>query len=389
MTQRREAGLRLRVRRGYVFDDGYRQLRDVAAAELKRRLYIVFVNAAGEEERGIDAGGLFKEFWNDLSRQAFDPRFGLFSAVEGGGNEIYPSPAAAAVHGSDRALSLFRFLGKILGKALLEGIVIQPVFAPFFLRRIAHGSGGSGGGGGGGGGGGAALRDLRFLDAELYKGLTFLKNYTGDATDLGLYFSVEEEGVFGGRAVETELIPGGGSVEVDNSNKLRYIYLMARHKVESRIAGNCNAFLDGLRAVVPPAWLSIFCEPELQALISGPSGGEVDPDDLRAHSRYAGGYTRMSPAIVYFWRAVESFDREEKAMLLRFVTSCERPPPLGFAQLHPPFTIQRIGISRDDEKLPSASTCFNILKLPNYGSEKVMRDKLLLSIKSGAGFGMS
>ena len=37
-------------------------------------------------------------------------------------------------------------------------------------------------------------------------------------------------------------------------------------------------------------------------------------------------------------------------------------------------------------KLPSASTCFNTLKLPTYSSEKVMKKKIIMSITSGAGF---
>ena len=81
-----------------------------------------------------------------------------------------------------------------------------------------------------------------------------------------------------------------------------------------------------------------------------------------------------------------SLNSAQQASLLRFVTSCERPPPLGFASLNPPFTIQRVGIMRDGDKLPSASTCFNTLKLPTYSSERVMKERLLYAIESGAGF---
>jgi hypothetical protein len=51
--------------------------------------------------------------------------------------------------------------------------------------------------------------------------------------------------------------------------------------------------------------------------------------------------------------------------------------------------LYRVPISNDGEKLPSASTCFNTLKLPTYSSSKAMREKLLISIRSGAGFEMS
>jgi hypothetical protein len=31
------------------------------------------------DEEGFDAGGLFKEFLNDLSKKVFDPGFGMFT----------------------------------------------------------------------------------------------------------------------------------------------------------------------------------------------------------------------------------------------------------------------------------------------------------------------
>jgi hypothetical protein len=99
-----------------------------------------------------------------------------------------------------------------------------------------------------------------------------------------------------------------------------------------------------------------------------------------------GGYTIFDNQIRRFWRVMVSFNDQQRADLLRFVTSCERPPSLGFASMNPPFTIQRVPISADSDKLPTASTCFNILKLPTYSSEKMLKDRLLYSINSGSGF---
>lgn len=43
-----------------------------------------------------------------------------------------------------------------------------------------------------------------------------------------------------------------------------------------------------------------------------------------------GGYSADHPVIRVFWRVVEGFTDEEKRKLLKFVTSCSRPPLLGF-----------------------------------------------------------
>ena len=80
---------------------------------------------------------------------------------------------------------------------------------------------------------------------------------------------------------------------------------------------------------------------------------------------------------------------KDRAAVLKFATACERAPPLGFASLSPAFTIRKVPIMKDSDKLPTASTCFNVLKLPTYSSEAVLKQRLLTSVHSGAGFDLS
>ena len=94
----------------------------------------------------------------------------------------------------------------------------------------------------------------------------------------------------------------------------------------------------GMRDVIPVDWLRMFSERELQWLISG-SDAPLDVMDLRAHCIYTGGYSSLSSSIRRFWNVVNKFTFIEKRQLLRFVTSCERAPSLGFQALHPSFQI--------------------------------------------------
>jgi ubiquitin-protein ligase E3 C len=55
--------------------------------------------------------------------------------------------------------------------------------------------------------------------------------------------------------------------------------------------------------------------------------------------------------------------------------------------LNPPFSIRDGGA--DQSRLPSTSTCVNLLKLPMYKNEALLKEKLLKSIFSGAGFDLS
>ena len=137
--------------------------------------------------------------------------------------------------------------------------------------------------------------------------------------------------------------------------------------------------------------LSIFCAPELQILTSGTMSG-VSVSDLQAHCRYAGGYIVGTgfgdTQLNRFWKILHELTEGELSLLIKFVTSCGRPPSMGFKGLQPPFTIQRVDCN-DDARLPTASTCFNILKLPTYSSKAVMKEKLLFAIKSNSGFDLS
>ena len=70
---------RVRVRRCRILDDGLAQVASLTPLQLQGRLSVQFVDDFGRTEAGIDAGGLFKEFWTELSKRAFDEAFGPVS----------------------------------------------------------------------------------------------------------------------------------------------------------------------------------------------------------------------------------------------------------------------------------------------------------------------
>ena len=87
-----------------------------------------------------------------------------------------------------------------------------------------------------------------------------------------------------------------------------------------------------------------------------------------------------------FWQVVDDFSEEEKKKLLKFATSRSRPPLFGFKNLIPNFAIHNSG---SEDRLPTASTCLNLLKLPPIREYAKMREKLLCAIESEAGFDLS
>lgn len=84
-------------------------------------------------------------------------------------------------------------------------------------------------------------------------------------------------------------------------------------------------------------------------------------DDWKGNTDYTN-YTTKSPQIQWFWRAVRSFDKEERAKLLQFVTGTSKVPLNGFKELEGMNGINRFSIHREygnKQHLPSAHTCFN------------------------------
>ncbi|CRK22184.1 hypothetical protein BN1723_012601 [Verticillium longisporum] len=193
------------------------------------------------------------------------------------------------------------------------------------------------------------------------------------------------------RSLTRELIPGRGSTPVTKDNRLLYISYMARHRLVVQPAQQTMAFLRGLRAIIAPTWLSMFNQTELQRLVGGDSS-EISIDDLRANTNYSGLYVigddgEEHPTIQLFWKVVRGFTDAQRRDLLKYVTSTPRAPLLGFGSLNPLFSIRDGGT--DEARLPSASTCVNLLKLPRYTDEETLRRKLVLAISAGAGFDLS
>ncbi|KAF7782877.1 hypothetical protein Agabi119p4_2253 [Agaricus bisporus var. burnettii] len=318
---------RVQVRRGTVAQDGFDRL---AEADLKQPIEITFIDQFGQEEAGIDGGGVFKEFLTSLSKEVFDTDRGLWLANKK--NELYPNPHSYATE--PHSLNWYRFIGRMLGKAMYDGILIDVAFAGFFLAKWL--------------GKQSFLDDLASLDPELYNGLIFLKHYTGNPEDLSLNFTVA----------------------VDEFGE----------QVDS------NAFFEGLSEMIDPKWLRMFNQQEVQILLGGVNS-PIDIEDLKMCTNYGGLYDSGHLTIRMFWKVVSSFTEEQKRALLRFVTSCSRPPLLGFKELVPNFSIRDAG--SDELRLPTASTCVNLLKLPRYTTEKALRNKLVQAITSNAGFDLS
>lgn len=229
-----QASVRASIRRDHVFEDGEAILGKLGDG-LKKRVAIEFIDPFGSVEAGIDGGGVFKEFMTLCFEEAFSPKFGLFEVTSD--QLLYPSNACTQMD-----FRSFEFLGRVVGKAIYESILIDSSFAHVFLKKWL--------------GQQSYLDDLLSLDGELYSGMMFLKTYKGDIHDLSLTFSVSQQTSTGVKNID--LIPNGCNIAVNLENRMKYVYLVANYQLNVKTSRQCGAFFRGLKDIIDPAWLRIF-----------------------------------------------------------------------------------------------------------------------------------
>ncbi|XP_006894577.1 PREDICTED: E3 ubiquitin-protein ligase NEDD4 isoform X2 [Elephantulus edwardii] len=352
----------MKLRRATVLEDSYRRIMAVKRADfLKARLWIEF-----DGEKGLDYGGVAREWFFLISKEMFNPYYGLFeySATDNYTLQINPNSGLC----NEDHLSYFKFIGRVAGMAvyhgkLLDGFFIRPFYKMMLQKPIT-------------------LHDMESVDSEYYNSLRWILE--NDPTELDLRFIIDEE-LFG-QTHQHELKTGGSEIVVTNKNKKEYIYLVIQWRFVNRIQKQMAAFKEGFFELISQDLIKIFDENELELLMCGL--GDVDVNDWQEHTKYKNGYSVNHQVIQWFWKTVSMMDSEKRIRLLQFVTGTSRVPMNGFAELYgsngpQSFTVEQWGTP---EKLPRAHTCFNRLDLPPYESFEELWDKLQMAIENTQGF---
>lgn len=434
------------VDRNRIVEDGYRQLTVLPAQALKGVIRVRFINEYGLDEAGIDQDGVFKEFLEESVKRVFDPALNLFKATSE--ERLYPSPTS---HLQDNHLQLFEFTGKILGKAVYEGIVVDVPFASFFLSQVGRPqaqpapteivlevSGQTS----------QALYssvdELPSLDPALYRSLSYVKHYEDDVADLNLTFSVDDDHM--GRVVTHELIPGGRAVPVTKDN----MYSLAPNPTFASSIWPFQHQLHPPDGPLPHARpdqganggvhqrLPLHRQPRLADALLHARAAAADLG--RQHSAGPARPAQTLPVLRRLprlaprdWLAVghsgARLQRRGAAHVPQICHQLLEAAPAGLcasgaALLHPlrrggrrrghrrhhrcvSCTPRRLSVARlsvagsvfrgfftirkkdPQNRLPTSSTCFNLLKLPNYQKKSTLREKLRYAVSCNTGFELS
>ena len=213
--------LHLSVRRDQVFLDSFKFLSFKSGDEIKYgKLSIKF---HGEE--GVDAGGVTREWFQVLSRQMFNPDYALFIPVASDRTTFHPNKLSKV---NDEHLMFFKFIGRIIGKALYEGRALDCHFSRAVYKRILGKT--------------VSIKDMETLDLEYYKSLLWMLD--NDISDIITEtFSVETDD-FGVTEI-VDLCENGRNVQVTEQNKQEYVQLMVEYRLTGSVQAQLEQFLKG------------------------------------------------------------------------------------------------------------------------------------------------
>ncbi|KAK7812681.1 hypothetical protein U0070_016151 [Myodes glareolus] len=272
---------------------------------------------------------------------------------------------------TEARLNCFRNIGRILGLCLLQNelcpITLNRHVIKVLLGRKVN------------------WHDFAFFDPVMYESLRqlILASQSSDAdavfSAMDLAFAIDlckEEG--GG---QVELIPNGVNIPVTPQNVYEYVRKYAEHRMLVVAEQPLHAMRKGLLDVLPKNSLEDLTAEDFRLLVNG--CGEVNVQMLISFTSFNDESGENAEKLLqfkrWFWSIVEKMSMAERQDLVYFWTSSPSLPASeeGFQPM-PSITIR----PPDDQHLPTANTCISRLYVPLYSSKQILKQKLLLAIKT-------
>eukprot|EP00656_Telonema_subtile_P044788 TRINITY_DN5103_c0_g1_i1.p1 TRINITY_DN5103_c0_g1~~TRINITY_DN5103_c0_g1_i1.p1 ORF type:complete len:267 (-),score=65.96 TRINITY_DN5103_c0_g1_i1:6-806(-) len=215
---------------------------------------------------------------------------------------------------SESRLQEFYYVGLLLGKCMLDGILVPAHLGVTIRKRLLNIP--------------IKYQDFELLDPEKMKTLSAMKDADYDNFEDIFDYVFAIEGPDG--SVVEELVPGGADIQVTNENKKEFMKLQANWVLKSW-APQLDALRSGMNRVIPPEVLAPFNASELELLIVGVV--DIDVDQWKEHTMYRTETAKNSPQVRWFWKVLHSMSSADRAKVLQFATGCSKLPIGGFKEL--------------------------------------------------------
>jgi len=317
-----------------------------------------------------------------------------------GSNGLFPRPISddfAASEEGQKVLQLFKTLGKFVARSMIDSRIIDINFNPIFFRIGDESTAVR-----------PSLGAIKQVDPVVARSLMLIKKFAlakkeidEDPTRSPAQKVVDMENIVIDKIKiddlyldftlpgypEIELIPNGSQTRLTIDNVEEYLERVIDMTLGSGVRRQVDAFRQGFSQVFPYSALSAFTPDELCSLF-----GRVEEDwsleTLMDSVKADHGYNMDSKTVKNLLQVMSEMTPQQRRDFLQFTTGSPKLPIGGFKKLTPMFTVVCKASEppyTSDDYLPSVMTCVNYLKLPDYSSIDILRQRLLTAIKEGQG----
>lgn len=354
--------LQISLHRDYLLEQSMESLSCIEQSKIHSAMQINFLG-----ESGIDAGGIFREWFMLLNEALVDPAAGIFRCVNEQDQAFYLNASSRQDIGEDH-LVYYHSAGRFIGLAMLEGSTIGFHLAMPLLKLIL--------------GIPLSWSDMEDFDSEMYRSLNWLLTNDG-VEQLDLDFTVELIAKDGTLST-TELIPNGRKITVTDGNKTQFVQRKFEHTLFESVSPQLYVFLKGIYQVIPVELFLQFDAHELDYLLCGTQ--ELNVDDWEQNTVIAPDL-QGSLTETWFWQIVREMPNESRQKLLQFATGRSRVPLIGFKGLtsnvgrvcH--FTLS--ALAKTEPAYIRSHACFNRLDLPQFSSLDELKKNLYATLDTG------
>ncbi|KAL0216824.1 hypothetical protein P9112_009008 [Eukaryota sp. TZLM1-RC] len=293
-------------------------------------------------EVGIDVKGLRQECFSLVSRQLF---FELNDNMVEYGDFTIPNVKSCN--------SFQKFIGFLLAQSFLNDLTLNCNLHPLCWKILL----------------GQTVSLFELLQYDV-----FLRNSVDSIlacpASMGLFFTS-----FDGK----ELVPSGSFQPVTDLNKWSFVTKLLEFEL-NKLKASMVVVKQTFRCFVSPQVLKLISSEELSSAICGLS--VIDVEVLKGVTKIKG-TDADNDTVKFFWKELESSSQDRLQQFVEFVTSSPRVSPNLLYQDQPYLTVH---VTPKSTRLPSASTCFSLLKLPDYGDQDLLQTKLWSAIESDRSF---
>ena len=379
ITLEKSMRLKIIVERNNIIEYGLQILENPITSKFKGYLEFEYM---GEIGNGL---GPTLEFYRLILEKLYENKNLWYKTTD---NSIYP---ALGLNTNKKAIKYFKLLGYIIARSIYDDRLVDFPISKVFWNILFNK--------------GVKFSDINIIDKDLYKFLKDMlelikkkkeiiekdKNISDEELENKVLYNNEKlssaDIYFTFPGYQFDLKPNGKDILLNTKNIEEYINLIYDFIFYKGINKITEAFREGFNVVFNINELRCFTGEELEEIIFGTDKQKWDKETLYENLKPEHGYNKNSKIFNELIQFMTSLDKDEQKRFLIFTTGASRLPLGGFKALSPKLTVVKKSMNGNDNPdhfLPTVMTCQNYLKIPQYSTYEILKEKFNLAMNEGS-----